>query len=54
MSLSTLKPGKIHLLSRKKVEVIKAAESNPKLGVKKLAELYDCGKTQISCILKEK
>ena len=36
------------------MEVIKAAESNPKLGVRKLAELYDCGKTQISCILKEK
>ena len=55
MSLSTLKPqGKNTLTLKKKVEVIKAAESNPKLGVRKLAELYDCGKTQISCILKEK
>ena len=36
------------------MEVIKAAESNPQLGIRKLAELYDRGKTQISCILKKK
>ena len=55
ISLSTLKPqGRNPLTLKKQVEVIKAAESDPKLSVRKLAESYDCGKTQISSILKEK
>ena len=55
MSLSTLKPrGENTLTIKKKVEVIKAAKSNPTLSVRKLAELYQCGKTQISCILRKK
>ena len=53
ISLSTLKPRNPFTL-KKKVEVIKAAESDPKLSVRKLAESYDCEKTQISSILKEK
>ena len=55
MSLSTLKPQRRNALTvKKKMELIKTAESNPKLGVRKLAELYECGKTQISSIMKEK
>lgn len=53
MSLSTLKPRNALNLKRK-VEVIKAARNNPQFGVRKLAELFDCGRTQISTILKEK
>ena len=43
MSLSTLSL-KEKCYFQEKVEVIKAAESSPKLGIRKLAELYDCGK----------
>ena len=37
-----------------KYEVIKTAEQEPKLGVRKLSELFQCGKTQISTIVKNK
>ena len=42
------------LTLQKKFEVIKLAEEDPKLGLRKLADLFDCGKTQISGILKDK
>ena len=52
MSLSTLKTqGRNALSLKKKVEVIKAAKHNPQFGVRRLAELFGCGRTQISSIL---
>ena len=39
---------------KSKYEVIKAAQSDPKIGVRKLAEIFQCGKTQISTIVKNK
>ena len=54
MSLSTLKgKSKNTLTLKKKVEVIKAAEKS-RVGVRKLAEQFNCGRTQISSILKNK
>lgn len=47
--------GKRNDLSLKvKYEVIKTFEREPKLGVRKLSEIFQCGKTQISTILKNK
>ena len=43
-----------HLTLEKKVEVIKKSESNPSLSVCVLGEIFCCGKTQISTILKSK
>ena len=37
-----------------KYEVIKAAKTEPKIGVKKLSKAFGCGKIQISTILKNK
>ena len=34
-------------------EVIKTVEKEPKIGVRKLADLFNCDKTQISYILKK-
>ena len=54
--LSTLKTrqGRNTLSLKKKVEVIKAAKNNPQFGVRRLADLFECGKTQISSVLKNK
>ena len=35
-------------------EVIKTSEGEPKIGVRKLAELFQCDKNQVSTILKNK
>ncbi|XP_011406639.1 PREDICTED: tigger transposable element-derived protein 4-like [Amphimedon queenslandica] len=37
-----------------KYEVIQRAEKEPKIGVRRLADIFSCGKTQISCILRDK
>ena len=42
------------LTLKQKHEVIKEAENNPGVGIRKLADKFKCGKTQISCILKKK
>ena len=41
-------------LSLKKVELIKKANDNPSFGVRKLADMFECGRTQVSGILKDK
>ncbi len=43
-----------HLTLEKKVEVIKKSKSDPSLSVGALGEIFGCGKTQISTILKSK
>jgi len=43
-----------HLSLERKVEVIKEAKKHPGITVRTLAEKFDCGKTQISDILKSK
>ena len=54
MFLSTLKgKGKNTLTLKKKVEVIRAVEESG-VGVRKLAEKFNCGRTQISSILKNR
>ena len=40
------------LLLKMKYQVIKMSDTEPKIGVRKLAELFQCGKTQVSTILK--
>ena len=42
-----------HLSLKQKVEVIEKNKSDPKLSVRALSELFHCGKTQISDILKD-
>ena len=42
------------LLLKMKYEIIKTTEREPKIGVRKLAKLFECGKTQVSTILKNK
>ena len=39
---------------QKKVELIKKADANPSFGIRKLAELFECGRTQVSVILKSR
>ena len=39
---------------QKKVELIKKAAANPSFGIRKLAELFECGRTQVSGILKSR
>ena len=38
---------------KKKVEVIECAKKNPNVGSRKLASLFECGKTQIQTILRK-
>ena len=56
MSLSTLKTWQARnaLSLKKKVEVIKAAKSNPQFNVRMLADMFECGRSQISSLLKNK
>ena len=42
------------LTLQQKFKVIKAAEKDKKLGVRKLSQMFNCGKTQISGVLKNK
>ena len=39
---------------QQKYNVVKAAEKNPKGGIRKLVDEFKCGKTQISTILRDK
>lgn len=48
------KPKRNDLSLKLKYEVIKTVERERKIGIRKLAELFSCGKTQISTILKDK
>ena len=50
-SLPKTKPKRNDLSLKLKYEVIKAVEKEPKIGIRKLAGLFSCGKTQISTIL---
>ena len=43
-----------HLTLKQKIEVIQEAKKNPKLGVRGLCQRFNCGKTQIATVLKEK
>ena len=56
MSLSTLKMWQARnaLSLKKKVEVIKAAKSNPQFTVRRLADMFERGRLQISSLLKNK
>ena len=51
-SLSTVK--RHYLALDKKVELIKYAQKNPRVGARALGEMFDCGKTQVGRILKSK
>ena len=48
------KPKRNDLSLKLKYEVIKTVENEPKIGIRKLAGLFSCGKTQISTILNNK
>ena len=48
------KPKRNDLSLKLKYEVIKAVEKEPEIGIRKLAGLFSCGKTQISTILNNK
>ena len=49
------KPSKRNCLTlQKKVEVIRTHEKNPRINVRELAERFECGKTQIAMIIKQK
>ena len=43
-----------YLTLNKKVELIKYAQKNPGVSVRTLGEMFDCGKTQVGKILKNK
>lgn len=42
------------LTLKRKIEVIKYAKKNPGINIRSLAEIFECGKTQISKIIKNK
>lgn len=42
------------LTLQQKYNVVKASEKNPKAGIRKLADEFKCGKTQIRTILRDK
>ena len=42
-----------HLSLEKKVEVIRKSKDNPSIGLRALAEIFQCSKTQICAILKK-
>ena len=48
------KPKKQFLSLKKKVEVIRAAEENRGISIRELGERFNCGKTQIAKIVKDK
>ena len=48
------KPKKNYLTLKKKVDVIKISEENRGITIRELAERFNCGKTQIAKILKNK
>ena len=48
------KPKRNYLNLKKKVEVIKTAEKNQGMSIRELAEQFDCGRTQIAKIIKDK
>ena len=48
------KPKRNDLSLKLKYEVIKTVEKEPKIGIRKLAGLFSCEKTQISTILNNK
>ena len=48
------KPKRNDLSLKLKYEVIKTVEKEPKIGIRKLAGLFSCGKTQILTILNNK
>ena len=43
-----------HLSLEKKVEIISKSKTNPGIGVRVLADIFSCSKTQIAAILKQK
>jgi len=43
-----------HLTLKEKIEIIKEAKKNIKLGVRDLCQHFNCGKTQIAMILNRK
>ena len=43
-----------YLTLKQKVKVIKYAEKNPSVKLRSLAQMFDCGRTQVSTILKDK
>ena len=53
-SKAVSKPKCNDLSLKLKYEVIKTVERERKIDIRKLAELFSCGKTQISTILKDK
>ena len=48
------KPKRNYLNLKKKVEVIKTAEKNQGMSIRELAEQFDCGRTQITKMFKDK